>query len=222
MEALVNVQTLQAINAIASAEETRYYLQGVHLEVWDDRILYVATDGHRLAVAVQWRSQGGAFDKPVKQFELIMPSATIRKIEVNTKVKIENGFLGELQFAEEPRKWTIEYDHVRRRFEAIDGEFPDWRRIVPSKVDGLGATFDARYLLSFEQLGKALDAGVVAIGHNGDGPALVRYQNSFDVLGVIMPKRKTAMDDRPLPDWLNPGTAKKPKLAAVPKEEVSS
>ncbi|PWU76180.1 DNA polymerase III subunit beta [Ochrobactrum sp. POC9] len=96
-----------------STEETRYYLNGVYLHAVDDRLVAVATDGHRLM-----RNVGPTGDLdygvilPRKLVGLLPKGAVTVELSQN-KVRVTSGS-------------TIITSKL------IDGTFPDYVRVIPT------------------------------------------------------------------------------------------
>ncbi|WP_247997696.1 DNA polymerase III subunit beta [Brucella tritici] len=96
-----------------STEETRYYLNGVYLHAVDDRLVAVATDGHRLM-----RNVGPTGDLdygvilPRKLVGLLPKGAVTVELSQN-KVRVTSG----------PTVITSKL---------IDGTFPDYVRVIPT------------------------------------------------------------------------------------------
>ena len=109
-----------------STEETRYYLNGIHLHQAADqdgiaRLRAVATDGHRLSCADVALPEGAA-DLP----SVIVPRKTVTEV----RKLIDDG--------DEPV--SVALSETRIRFEVgaasltsklIDGSFPDYERVIP-------------------------------------------------------------------------------------------
>ena len=109
-----------------STEETRYYLNGIHLHKAEDqegiaRLRAVATDGHRLSCADVALPEGAA-DVP----SVIVPRKTVTEV----RKLIDDG--------DEPV--TVALSETRIRFDIgaaqltsklIDGSFPDYERVIP-------------------------------------------------------------------------------------------
>lgn len=107
-----------------STEETRYYLNGVYMHAKEDGLLRgVATDGHRLALRrtdVPFRGLDGIFlAKAVKILHRALREGGNREIRV---------FGPALKRVVAPTNgdWTI-------RMKMIDGTFPDYLRVIPTK-----------------------------------------------------------------------------------------
>ncbi len=98
-----------------STEETRYYLNGVHIS--DDAA--VATDGHRLG----WHPlgfDGGAFGKAILPKRLV---DTLMVLPAPKSVALAKD------------KIAFEMEGMSVRSKLIDGTFPDYRRVIPTMSD---------------------------------------------------------------------------------------
>lgn len=108
-----------------SAEETRYYLNGlyVHTVIVDGqaRLRAVATDGSRLALADMPAPQGAAGAPGV-----IVPRKTIAEIR---RLLDDAGESVELQIS--PQKVRLELGGAALTSKVIDGSFPDYSRVIP-------------------------------------------------------------------------------------------
>jgi DNA polymerase-3 subunit beta len=81
----------------------------------------------------------------------------------------------------------------------VDGSFPDYRRVVPTDLDGKPAQYNPAYLADFakarqELTGHKLDKdGKTSpiVRYNGGSPAVVdfAYETGFQAIGVLMPIR---------------------------------
>lgn len=118
-----------------STEETRYYLNGVHVEPHPEKgIVMVATDGHTLAVAhdpdgscdrpaiIDTKSGGAIFKAPAKYRDS-------SRVELTQQPDVgPHAFLAR-RFVEHPDKGV--QDETYGVCREVDGTFPDWRRVVP-------------------------------------------------------------------------------------------
>ena len=180
MHALISLKARYAAACAASTEETRYYLGGVCVEISARQVLYVATNGHALfahrEVTAPDNSLAGAW---------IIPSETIKAAKAKTSREDKATLEGE------PGKLGLSLelpDGSRLEFTAIDGTFPDWRRVVPleTKQDGPPPLFDPDRLKKLWKAGEILGEKCLGMGYNGTAPALVTYATD-NTLGVIMP-----------------------------------
>ena len=194
-EFTVNLMTLRAANVCVSKEETRYYLKGVCLQGDASGLYMVATDGHRL---VAFRDDTLSFET---RFEVIIPTDTIAKIKVNKKapqatitIEENNG----------KKQVTIDYLDAKMTVQAIDGTFPDWRRVVPATVSGQIGQFNPTYLADFVKVMRELDCDnkLISIGHNGNDAAIIGLDIDFDYVALIMPVRAVAPNQAP--SWVKP------------------
>lgn len=87
-------------------------------------------------------------------------------------------------------------------FSEIDGTFPDWRKVVPTKASGETTQgLDHKLIGEFQKLitaayGRNKAFTAIRICQNGQGPAII-LQNTKDWFGVLMPMRMEASSDLP-------------------------
>lgn len=175
---------IDAVRAAMSAEETRYYLNGIYFfrhEYGDPVLRAVATDGHRCYVQ-----------------EMLAPEASEGMPGVIIPRKMCNALHTLLKGKACPRKVRIEIGTnagdimmVRMSFgditvtsKLVDGTFPDYVRVIPtgnSKV----ATIDAAAMLA------AIDAVSVVSSERGRAVRLTFEENQV-LLSVNNPDSGTA------------------------------
>jgi DNA polymerase-3 subunit beta len=178
-----------AINKYAaSTEATRYYLNGVCIEVLDGKGVMVATDGHKLLVAPfdPGATENGSYIIPSK---LIANIKIVKKGEKNLSVHIG------------PQTVELEYNGTRFVGQLIDGSFPDWRRVIPKEQSGEYAQFNGSYMKELDDAARMIGLSRAQVGMNGQAPAWVSYA-SETLFGVLMPMigTKTVLPTRP--DWI--------------------
>lgn len=200
----LNLRALKSVAIVASTEETRYYLNGVNLVHTPSGCIMVATDGHRMLLVKQdW------FDiVPNAEFKpTIVPLALIKKIKLVRGMDLADCTISD------DGSILIKYAGETMGTQAVDGSFPEWRRIVPRGVHiNVAAQFNSEYVADFAAAGKLLsnakDARQPVISHNGDEPALVNWyfveNHGLEAVGVIMPIRTPADDHKPAPSWALP------------------
>jgi len=113
-----------------SDEVTRYYLCGAHLEAVRDEagawaLRAVAIDGHRLAHR-EIAAAAAASAWPA----LIVPSKAVGVI-----IRLARAAEGDLKLAADATRLTVEAGATRLVTKLIDGQFPDYRRIMPQGGD---------------------------------------------------------------------------------------
>lgn len=109
-----------------SAEESRYYLNGVFFHVSDGFLKAVATDGHRLALEKMECSEG------LKEMpDIIIPKTTcliLLKLLESSKDKASFSICGN-------NKITISAGNTTLTSKLIEGTFPDYTRVIPQEND---------------------------------------------------------------------------------------
>jgi len=188
---------LAAVARFAAKDDIRYYLNGVLVEVHANIAYLVGTDGHTLAVARIARDG----ENMAGQGSAILPRELVEKI----KAKGNHGLALVLSVGEDGQ-CTLNDCGTRTTSGAIDGKFPDWRRVIPRKVSGeaqfLQPDFLARCKKAAEDLGSK--TGNFALGYNGNSAALVTYDEP-GILSVIMPMRGSACEAAP--EWVGEDSA---------------
>lgn len=132
---------LAAVLPCVSAEETRYYLNGVCLEAAGEdggTIVAVATDGHRLAAVplgagADLLAEEGTF---APGWSAILPRKLLRWTIARARAMDPSGPPARLVFHAHLPRLRIELgDGCRLATKLIDGTYPDWRKIT--NRDGL-------------------------------------------------------------------------------------
>ena len=137
----------------ASVDETRYNLNGVHLEVLPDsgKIRMVATDGHRLARV----DRTLATDTSALASGVIIP----RKGLAELKRLVDEDDSDEVELAFEGNSGLARKGDVTLVMRLIEGEFPNYSQVVPKQIsrrvtiptDDLGHALRRVALLSSER-----------------------------------------------------------------------
>ncbi|HET6467249.1 MAG TPA: DNA polymerase III subunit beta [Geminicoccaceae bacterium] len=109
-----------------STEETRYYLNGIHLHATRagaaSMLRAVATDGHRLA-RVETALPAGAEQIP----PVIVPRKTVGEVR-----KLIDGVVDNVTIGVSPGRIQFLVDRAMLVSRLIDGTFPDYERVIPS------------------------------------------------------------------------------------------
>ena len=186
----VDIRALKAAAIAASIEQTRYYLHGVCIQHTPTGPVFVATDGHRL-IAARHDWQG---DAPAPFAPVIVPLELLKRIKISRKASD----VATITLTGEggDRKVAIDYAGGTVAANAIDGTFPDWRRVIPQGApSGVACQFQAQYLDAFRDAMAILAGGKgdaqPNIAHNGMDPAIVDLGDAGAVqaFGVLMPYR---------------------------------
>ncbi|MEM7303391.1 MAG: DNA polymerase III subunit beta [Pseudomonadota bacterium] len=133
-------EALDATKDAISTEEARYYLNGVCLASERDCLAMVATDGHRLARKQLLVPEGLDLNTMPR---IIIPNKAVKILHKLLKAK------------DAPEMVSVEFDdcRIKLRFgsvtfmsKVIDGEFPDYHRVIPEWNERT-ATIDSATLL---------------------------------------------------------------------------
>ena len=180
---------LLAATALAqSTESTRYYLNGVYL----DGHRAVATDGHVLNIA---RDENAVVDEPG-----IYP---ISKKAITAAKKAKSDFLeinGTMLFVYDEDGAILHVEPCA----PIDGTFPDYMRIIPSKLetDCPLPAFAAHVVNHMIATAKIVSTRSTKhfqfFGGTATGPWIVRYDDER-IFSVAMPCRSEIPTN--LPEW---------------------
>lgn len=106
-------------------QDVRYYLNGLMLEIRDNKIRAVATDGHRLALNECEASVGG---KEAQQ--IIVP----RKGVVELQRLLEDSG-GDVDLELGTNHLRVKVRDISMTTKLIDGRFPDYERVLPQQCD---------------------------------------------------------------------------------------
>lgn len=180
---IIHGKYLKAIALLAPKKEpTRPYLLGVHVEVKGSQAILVATDGAilgALRVTLAEEFEQHAFTIPLSLLTLI----TAKEEVTLTYTKEEQG----------PGTVTlIQGDRVLAG-KAVEGRYPQFRRVIPEKVTGVQDHLIAvRYLETAAKVCSMINdvptMPAVHVHYNGGDACLVDTQNEDFVL-VVSPMR---------------------------------
>lgn len=193
-QATVTARYLPILLPFVSTEATRYYLNGILFEPYGEGAILVATDGHRL---------GAIYDKGAKVSDL-----GIWPLPFRSTRKLMKAY--EVDTARFDGRTATFFDGENPVFalpsEKIDGHFPDWRRVFPTKLDG-GPTayYSAQYLADFAAQGHDK---VQVVSNGWREPAVVFIARMPEFIGCLMPMVGEEAEPR-LPEWLG----RKPQAA---------
>lgn len=200
MNATLNARALLAISQCASNENSRYYLQGVLIEIAPRHVTYVATDGNVLAAYRQDVQDGEADNALLGAF--IVPLVACKALKPKHSNFATLSHIGGSDY----RLQGVNIDTI---FQPIDGSFPNWRRVMPSKIDEKTAQHDPRLTSRVQETARILldakkdaNAAMPHIAHNAGGPAIARWNACPDLMALIMPFRSEP-NDTGLCAWFN-------------------
>ncbi|MDD5166403.1 MAG: DNA polymerase III subunit beta [Candidatus Omnitrophica bacterium] len=117
----VNLKRMLNLTSFAvSFDETRYVLSGILFKIHKNKIVLVATDGKRLAIMEQ--ELKGNIDKDI---QIIVPIKTIQELIRNLKDE------GEVSLSLGSNQALFDLGTVVIISRLIEGEFPDYRQVIP-------------------------------------------------------------------------------------------
>ena len=111
---------LKQVEFAMAQQDIRYYLNGLLLEVNENKLNIVGTDGHRLSFT------STTLNKNYDKTEVILPRKTVVELiklldDSENEVNIELN-AGQVNFA---------FNEIRLISKVIDGKFPDYHRVIP-------------------------------------------------------------------------------------------
>jgi DNA polymerase-3 subunit beta len=212
MNITIRTAIFAAVSQFRGIDDIRYYLNGVYLETGAHGARLVGCDGHQLAVA---KLEG---EYPASS--IILPGSLVATIKSKAKgaqqVTLEFNE-GHQQFKKKgnaegvfvPRDITLMSGEITTTAKELDGKFPDYRRVVPSKVDGKTAQFDPRLTNRLDKACTILGyKSFVGIAYNGNSSGLSVIDEGFVV--VTMPFKSD-------PDSVSPSWVQEPLCDQLPE-----
>lgn len=117
-------KSLQATAFSMAQQDVRFYLNGLLLEIGSQRLSCVATDGHRLAY-----SQCKTKAEPETPVRAIVPRKSITELQrLLGTAEPDDQVLMHVT----PQQLQITVNNVRLTSKLIDGNFPDYTRVIPA------------------------------------------------------------------------------------------
>jgi DNA polymerase III subunit beta len=118
---IVFKKLLKQVEFAMAQQDIRYYLNGLLLEVIENNLNIIGTDGHRLSFTSAKLNQ--SYDKT----DVIVPRKTVIELikllnDSDEEVTIEIG-AGQVNFT---------FNEIRLISKIIDGKFPDYNRVIPT------------------------------------------------------------------------------------------
>jgi len=128
---------LEEVAYASSTDESRYYLNGVFFDPTETGLTLVATDGHRLSMTNAELSIPG-----LDRGQILGSKAVSQLLKMLDE---ESASLHELAFCD----GALVYKRAGLTFSArlVDGQFPDYRQVVPNTSGAAAVYFDKRVML---------------------------------------------------------------------------
>lgn len=128
---------LDRVKFAMSADEARYYLNGIYIHSSGDTMKAIGTDGHRLAIAQTSKPDGMDLETGV-----IVPRKTVNEV-----LKVLSETTGEISVSVSKSKIRFDIGGIIIQSKLIDGTYPDYERVIPQGNDKL-LTVDVAYFIS--------------------------------------------------------------------------
>ena len=193
MKITIDRNALKAVSRFAAVKDIRYYLVGVQVESNPLETRLCATDGHTLAV-----HRADAKGDNEGSWTGILPLdavTTLLKMKPAIKsLKDEPIHLTIAESGEIRADWNGQSIITR----AVDGKFPDYRRVIPASLDGAPAWINPDYLTRIVDAAKDIGAGFT-FGFGGTSCSMA-YIGS-DMVAVVMPMRLDLTTDAIGASW---------------------
>lgn len=214
----VSLRALKAALHVAGKQDVRYYLNGILIEAGTSVTRITGCDGSALATMREAQNNGVPYGE-VR--ELIVPRHIIEGVKATAK-QLRDGIV-QIELPEDTRSedCVLRFEQITMTFRAVDGRFPDYRRVIPQvgKQSGAPVAFNIDLLTL---MGKCIDTftgspkyPAIRLDTNGEeGAALVRTSDGSFV-GVLMPLRKEPCDHDIL--WAQ----ESPKCEDAPMKEAA-
>nr|WP_249180058.1 DNA polymerase III subunit beta [Burkholderia dolosa] len=177
------IAQLKAAQILAAQQDIRYYLNGVFIEATPFETRLVATDGHKAGVfryAVENDVLAGA------TVEVIIPHEAIDRLKA---AKSDMTAVVRLEVEDRQCSLCVDAMGARIQFVAVDGRYPDYRRIFPKTMSGVPGQYRADLLMDFAKAAKLLikksPAVMPRLTYNGSC-ARVSFDDYDDFAGVVM------------------------------------
>ena len=129
-----------------SEDENRHFMTGVHFEKQNDNLIMVATDGRRLSYAEKNLAQG------IPDF----PSAIVHTKILDCVLKHASDE-GNVSVAVIDKKIFFKFGNYEFSSLLLDGEFPNYRRVIPQDLDKSFQVQKADLLDALDRIGIYVD-----------------------------------------------------------------
>jgi hypothetical protein len=132
-------------------------------------------------MVVLFEQQNKSADK-----KTILAEATIPTVYCKHKIE-RSEFMNMATLVIDGNSITITKDGGSVTFQAVEGAFPEWSRVVPIEPTNEVSSFNSKYLLDFDKIAKiAFGAMRAEVIHSGENCAPV-YLGSSNGFGALMP-----------------------------------
>lgn len=179
-----DLKKIKAVSLFAAKNDIRYYINGLLFENENEKLRIVATNGHSMACALLQS------ETSLPNFSMVMPAEGVKRL-------LASGDWPKLSFRKEEPKpkeeqkpgfFDITTPDGQTSLSAIDGRFPDWRRVLQfNPAEPAIGQYDPALLGICAAASKVMGnkTGYFAMTQHGTSGALFSIAN--DIVGVVMP-----------------------------------
>jgi DNA polymerase III subunit beta len=147
--AIALIDGLRGALIACSQDETKPILTGVNFKLQGNKLMFAATDGHRLGVVETYTdSEGIEAETSETGLELTVPARALRELEkmIGSKPAVDTIGLhlggGQVTF-----EWMANQVPQQLTTRTIDGNYPDYQALIPQRFDRQ-VTLDRKQLVS--------------------------------------------------------------------------
>lgn len=112
---------LKQVDFSMAQQDIRYYLNGLLIEIKDNNLNIVGTDGHRLSFT------SATLKDPCKNIQVIVPRKTIVEL-----VKLLSDSDDNVEIGITNNQVNFNFNDIDLITKVIDGKFPDYSRVIPN------------------------------------------------------------------------------------------
>ncbi len=112
---------LKQVDFSMAQQDIRYYLNGLLIEIKDNNLNIVGTDGHRLSFT------SATLKDPCKNIQVIVPRKTIVEL-----VKLLSDSDDNVEVGITNNQVNFNFNDIDLITKVIDGKFPDYSRVIPN------------------------------------------------------------------------------------------
>lgn len=192
---IIHGKYLKALALLAPKKDIREYLLGVHIEVKGSQAILVATDGSALGVLRLTLAE------EFETHEFTIPLSLLTMITAKDEVTVAY-----TKDEQGPGTVTLTQSGKVLAGKAVEGTYPQYRRVIPEKVSGVQDHLIAvRYLETVAKVCSMVNGvpmPAVHVYYNGCDVCLVDTQNEDFVL-VVSPGRWEYSKEYSRPAWLS-------------------
>ena len=188
----IQTKLLYAVRLFAAKTDIREYLKHVRIEVREDQILAIATDGNAMAMC----PVASPINRPLGpvSFAFNLPAEIVDSLYKQGKdtfpeLTIEGGAEAvKATFRVPGHTWVHEFNPTEEQY------FPDTTRILVWQGSGVVAQFDPKYVAlaakAADIIGSKRNPQRAHILHNGTIPARITFDECPDFYAMVAPLRE--------------------------------